>query len=231
MGIHPEPVSKLEEVRAGVEGVLSKRLRLEVIREEVEGGRAFLRQVESRVEKIVGGAQDEVAEWCRNEGEIFEVGIAVSNGVVENDEPEKLFDFDGVGSAILFQDPSEVFVAAVVLVIFAMGRAGSIRQLAEVFLRMLLTGDGIPVKSLNEVGGGAVLEKDDPVGRCVDSKNLSCDLHGNMLVGGHFLQRFERGHRRNRLEYILSVSPGGDEFSILDTNGDFFSDSGDRDPV
>ena len=93
--------------------------------------------MELRVEDVVSRAQDEVVQRSRNEREIFEVSVTVSDRVVEDDEPKQLLDLDGVGPAILFQGFSEFLVAAVVLVVFAVALAGAVRQLTEVFLAAL----------------------------------------------------------------------------------------------
>ena len=102
IGLHVESFCKLKKVGTGVKGILPECLRLEIIGEEIQRGRAFFGQVQFRTQEIVGRAHHKITERCGNEREVLEVSVTVSDGIVEYDESEQLFDLKGVSAAIPF---------------------------------------------------------------------------------------------------------------------------------
>lgn len=129
-----ESPRQLPKVLATMEPVLFEALRLELIGKQLQREGAFLRQVQPRVQEIVGWAEDMVPERRRHEGEVLEVGVAVDRCVVEDDQQEELLDFDRIGRALTLQDPTDFLVAAIVFEVPSVSFTAAARQLAEILL-------------------------------------------------------------------------------------------------
>src|SRR5690606_489042 len=97
-----------------------------------------------------------VPERCRHEGEVLEVGVAVASRIVEDDQQEKLLDFDRIGRAVTLQDPTKLLVAALVFEVPSVGSTRASRQLAEVFLWPLLSRYRIPVEAFHHISGRSI---------------------------------------------------------------------------
>ena len=84
-------------------------------------------------EQVVGGAERGVAEGSFEQREVLEVRVFVAADVVECDEREEPFDLDFPCGAILPEEASEFFVAAVVFVVNNSGspKAATVGALAD----------------------------------------------------------------------------------------------------
>ena len=103
---------------------------------------------------------------------------------VEENQLKELLCVCAVGAHIPFHQVCDFFVAVVVLVTAAFFSGREPSHLCKVLL-----GDfpvHANVKALGDVGWRSVLELDKGAVRGFDMEDLSCDLHADVFVGGHF---------------------------------------------
>jgi hypothetical protein len=115
--------------------------------------------VQRRAEEVVGRAKRVVTEASFQEREVLQVRVSVAADVVEGDETEKPLGLDSPGWAILPEEASKLFVAAVLFVVLPVGSASFSCKLSEVFLGELASGGSVTIKTADDVGRLAVGKK------------------------------------------------------------------------
>lgn len=178
-----ERLGEFEEVGRGIEAEAFVARREAAVGEEVEPcGRRLVREVNRRVQEVVRRCEDVVALWRFVEREVLEVRVAVREDVVEEDEEEDLRVLDGRRRTEPTDEPGQLLVACVILVVLAVRFLASVRELAEVLLAYLHAIS--EVEALREVAVRAVGELDQRMLGRADAEDVGCDVHRQGLVRG-----------------------------------------------